>query len=141
MSVASRYLVVIVTFCIPRMRQMQMKKETKFPPDMNDITVCSQSCDKRSYEKGRRLLHAYAAGYIKADGSVEYGKLCIDPTCDAQGVVTEMTHVLGHKPRILAHMPMNKEFKMWENHLDMEARTVLQKQGAFVCVCVCWWVC
>lgn len=124
--------------------ELQMRKDTEFPPEMKDVIVCSQTCDRRSHEKGRRLLLAYTAGYIHADGTVEYGKLCFDPKVNDQGEVTEVHHIGGEKAGAPTHMPMNKEFKMWDNHFDLEAKMVLQKPGAllflllaYVCACGC----
>ena len=56
------------------------------------------------------------------------------------GQVLEMLHVSGTKAKIPDHMPMNKAFVMCDNHLDMEAKMVLQKAGALLdvlCVSMC----
>jgi hypothetical protein len=119
---------------------MQMKMGTKFPEDCHDVAVCSNTCTKRSQTKGRRLMVAYNEGNIKPDGSVDYGKLCFEPKLNDAGVVTEMHNISGQKAKIPAHMPMNKDFVMCDNHLDFEAKMVLQQAGALLdvlCVSMC----
>ena len=120
--------------------ELQMKKETKFPVDCHDVAVCSNTCTKRAQTKGRMLFVAYKFGMIKEDGSVDFGKLCFEPKLNDAGVVTEMHHISGQKAKIPAHMPMNKDFVMCDNHLDFEANMFLQQAGALLdvlCVSMC----
>ena len=117
-----------------------MKKETKFPVNCNDVVVCSKTCTKRAQTKGRRLLVAYQSGLIKPDGFVDYGKLCFEPNLNDAGQVREMHHISGQKAKIQVRMPMNKVFVMCDNHLDFEAKIVLQQAGALLdvlCVSMC----
>ena len=120
--------------------ELQMKKETKFPLDCHDVGVCSKTCTKRAQTKGMRLFVAYKSGMIKEDGSVDYGKLCFEPKLNDAGVVTEMHHISGQKAKIPAHMQMNTDFVMCDNHLDFEAKMVLQQAGAFASCTLCFYV-
>ena len=119
---------------------MQMKMGTKFPEDCHDVAVCSKTCTKRSQDKGRRLMVAWNSSLITREGLVDYGKLCFQPKMNDAGLVLEILHISGMKAKVPPHMPMSKEFVMCDNHLDMEAKMVLQTSGALLdvlCVSMC----
>ena len=63
-----------------------------------------------------------------------------NPEIDDAGHVLVIIHISGMKAKVPPHMPMSKEFVMCDNHLDMEAKMVLQQSGALLdvlCVSMC----